>query len=80
MRQKLESRIEILLICRKEEMDHYRVDLAQCPWHTGDSTNALKGTGDKPKRCKDFPPFMKRISFEGGSGGQFRGNHTKQYL
>lgn len=39
MREKLESRREILLICRKDKTDQYWVDLAQFSWQAGDSNS-----------------------------------------
>lgn len=67
MREKLESRIEILLICRKEKLDQYYIDLAQFSGQAGDS-NTLKDVCDKPQVLQGvriFLLFMKRKSLKG---------------
>lgn len=49
MREKLDSRIEMLLIFRKEKIDQYGIDLAQFSWQAGDSNNTLKNICNKPQ-------------------------------
>ena len=66
MKEKLESRIGIVLICRKEKLNQYYIDPAQFSWQAGDSNNTLKDICDKPQSapsCKDFPSvYEKKIT------------------